>query len=294
MSRPHLRAAFAGVLLVLTMSACDMTVRIGTAVEADGSGRFSIGITMDREMRDALEQSEGDNLQTLEALFDGLQQKGWAVTTSQPQGGIEWEATRAFADSAEFDRALGELGNAQQGTTDGLTGLKLEVDQRVERSFLRTNANFSGSIDTTGGEAIPDDARALVKAMGEVVRFEIQAELPGAVVEQAGDGTVRDGTVVWRPGLGTSLDFSARSSALNTGALMALLVPALGLLAGSGWFLVRRRRGPAPITIEPAPIEEIVTEPAPNGFLAIKPLESIDLRPIGAEQVEPERDPDPV
>lgn len=288
MPRPFLRAALAGVLLVLTMSACDMTVRIGTALKADGSGRFTIAIATDREMRDALEQSE-DSLQTLEALFDGLQQKGWTVTTTQPEGGIAWEATRSFADSSEFDRVLGELGNAQEGTTDTLTGLRLEVDQKVERSFLRTNGTFSGSIDTSGGAAIPEDARDLVKAMGEVVRFEIETELPGAVVEQTGDGTVRDGTVVWRPALGTKLAFSARSSALNTGALMVVLVPVLGLLGGGGWLLIGRRRGPAPITIEPAPVEEIVTAPAANGFLAIKPLESIDL-----SEAAPEKDPDPV
>jgi hypothetical protein len=264
-----------------------MNVRIGTKLEADGSGRFSIAMQVDRELRDQLEDSKDDRsgLVSIEGLFGRLQSQGWDVVTKQPAGGLSWEASKAFADSEAFDRVLDELGSAQGAPGERLAGIELTIDHDVTRSFLRTEAAFSGHIDTTGGEALDESTRKLVQALGEVIRFEIAADLPGAIAEQTGDGTVRQGRIVWRPRIGTALDFSARSTALNTGALLIVLMPTLGLAGAGAWLLVGRRRGPA--RQEPMTVGAIVTGRTENGFLAIEPddVETIKL---------PEPDEEPV
>lgn len=232
--------------LAALLSACELTVRIGTILEGDGSGEFSLAMQLDRELVEGLEQAAASDpdsdLSTLEALFDDLAATGWMTTRSEPAGGLLLRARRPFADSEDFDRALAELagagGRAEQPV--GLGGL--DLDHRVERSFLRTSARFSGRIDLSLGDEVEPIVRQLADALADAVHFEIGARLPGSATVEEGGGTIEGDEIVWRPQIGTVTRFQARSSQIRTSSLLLIVLPALILLAISGWLIAGRRR----------------------------------------------------
>lgn len=293
MHRRTFRTIAAMLALVFATAACEVTVRIGTDLEKDGSGRFSLAVALDKELRDQLaEGHETDSLASLEALFDRLKQKGWTVTTTQPNGGVSYEASRAFKDSADFDALIGEVGTAQEGSAvRDLGGIALVVDHDVRKSFFKTESSFSGRIDTSGGTALSDQTKQLIEALGQYVHFEVSATMPGAVTDQTGGGSVSEGTIVWRPRLGTALEFSSSARGLNTGALMVVLIPTLLLAAGVGVWLRKRRPVPQPVVDvvdADSPTGEVpAVRPAP-AFLAFQPdaqpvVTTIDL-PVDADE----------
>lgn len=247
---------------MLALSACEITARFDTTLEADGSGTFGVAVALDRELADQLAVSDG-GLEELEGLFERLASSGWETARAEPGGGLELRATRRFADTAGFDAALAELGSARASEGDdeglGLDGLRLAFGVRTERSFLRTRTVFEGEIDTRTELASDPEVRRLLDAIADVVHFDVRARLPGDVGTVTGDGSVGEGSVEWRPRLGEALRFSATSSALRPGGLLAIFVPSLLLLVAVGWFVAlrRARRAAAPhrtiVLEEPAP-----------------------------------------
>lgn len=277
MSPRLIRIALALTALVLLTSACDVTVRIGTQLEKDGSGRFSLGVVIDKELREQLaegHESTTDSLASLESLFSRLEGNGWDVSTTQPNGGVAYNASRAFKNSADFDALIGEVGTAQEGSTvTDLGGIALAVDHTVDRSFFKTESTFSGRIDTSGGSTLSDQTKDLIDALGQYVHFEVSADMPGAITDQKGGGSISEGTIVWRPRLGSALDFSSAASGFNTGALLVVMIPALLIAAIAGAMLLKRHPVRLPVVFEPAEgalAGEVATGPAP-AFLAFQP-----------------------
>lgn len=249
-------------LLVSLLSACQMTVRLTTRVNASGGGTFSIGMDVDKELRDQLESARsGSGLASIQGLFDGLRDKGWATARTQPDGGLSFSATRSFKDEKGFDALLADLRSARGGEHDQFGGITLNLGFTTHKSFLKTNAAFRGTFDTSGGPAIDPE---LLKAMQGLVRFEIRAELPGAISTGDGNGTVSNGVAVWRPDLGSALTFSARSTAIRVGPLMLILIPALMLLAGMAWFALGRTRKEEPLIAIDLVDRVIPVEPEPE------------------------------
>ncbi|HEX9774185.1 MAG TPA: hypothetical protein VGB83_01205 [Actinomycetota bacterium] len=266
------RRIAATVLLLLTLGACDLTVRLDTALEADGSGTFTIGMDLDRELRDLLasESTPESGMRAIEDLYDGLEAAGWEVSTADGDAGLSYVATRAFDDESGFDRALAELSGARGGGARGLGGFRLEIDEHTEQSFLQSRSTFSAVVDTSQVE-LTEIQRALRDLIASQLHFEIRASLPGAIREVEGSGVQGDGEVVWRPAFGERVVMAASSSAPRIGSLLLILVPSLILLALLGWFLLGRRSrrlaredqqellvltDPATITLE-APAETI-------------------------------------
>jgi hypothetical protein len=272
------RALTVAALILLT-AGCNMTVRLKTEVDPKGNGTFGIGMALDNELRGALESRQG-GLSSIDDLFTRLQNVGWKVTKTEPGGGLDYEASRAFKGQKGFESALTELGTAQAGASP-LGGLSTSLTQKD--SFLKAHTNFSGSIDTSSlvpilkaalGLKTDAEARTFVDSLANSFQFEIQAKLPGSVAISKGDGTVTDGTAIWSPQLGAKTEFAATSSAVKTGSLLLIGIPALLVLAGLGWFLLGRRQRPL-ITEAPTPAHRrritIPTGgPAPE-LLAIKP-----------------------
>lgn len=255
MTRPRFRRLAAFGLLIVSLSACEMTVRFTTKLNSEGGGTFAIGMQLDRELREQLEgiDASGESvsgLASIETLFQGLHAKGWITERTEPAGGLTLSAERRFVDSKDFDRTLSELGSARASGPAG--NVALELDYATQRSFLRTTSRFNGTIDTSGEGVLDEATKAVLKELAPVVHFEMRAEMPGGLGDVTGGGSTDGRAVVWRPDLGTALAFGATSSALRIGSLLALVVPGLALLGALAWFgLGRRKDEEAPLAIIP-------------------------------------------
>ncbi|MGZ4120913.1 MAG: hypothetical protein ACXVQY_02080 [Actinomycetota bacterium] len=239
----------AAVALGALLSACQMTVQVSTRVNGNGSGTLGLRMTIDKELRDALESSKGGaGITSINDLFERLRATGWSLTKKEPSGGLDLLATRSFRDKKSFDAVLGELSGGGGGA---LGALGYSLGYTTHSSFLKTKTDFTGHVDTsalltlvattvTNGDR--KVAQQILQGAGDNFRFELRASLPGAVSIHAGDGTVTNGVAVWRPALGSSVDIAASSSALKTGSLLLVGIPALLVLAGVGWFLIGRRQ----------------------------------------------------
>lgn len=260
------RAAALMLLGVLALSSCELTVRIATDVEADGSGRFALDVHLDQELLRGLQQAaaEGSDLSSLEALFARLEQVGWQTSRTQPAGGLLLEASRPFTDETDLERALTELASAGGREASPLDLGGLGFDHRIDRSLLRTRGSFSGSIDLSFGDDVDPLIRQLEDVLADTVHFEIRAGLPGEMTVTEGDGTIEDGAVVWRPEIGRRTSFAAESTQLRAGPLLSIVIPALVLLALLAWFLTGRRSPSAmDAAAATAPHEAIVLDGEP-------------------------------
>jgi hypothetical protein len=279
--------------LIATLSACQLTVRVSTKLDAKGGGTFALSMLLDKELRDQLQAgdqaSSGGGLRTISELFDALRAKGWAVAKTEPAGGLVFEASRHFADSAGFDRVLAELSSARGQGQSRFGAFKFTLDYRTRRSFLRTTSRVFGTIDTTEMVRTAQD-RQLRDVIGDHFQLEVQGVLPGAATVSRGDGTANDDRAVWRPQLGSRLDFAASSSALRVGSLMVMVVPILLLIAGLGWFLLGRRpravipdtlpRGGGRVRTRAPVFTEQLLAIKPEGPAVADQSQTIDLREV--------------
>jgi hypothetical protein len=238
--------------LIVLFSACNMNVQITTKVNDKGGGTLGLTIVLDKELRDVLEGSNGgQGLTSLESLFGRLHDEGWATSRTEPSGGLDLRATRAFSDKKSFATAMSELSTGSAGGASPLGGYSLGFTS--QSSFLKTRTDFSGRVDTSSLRQViaavvthgnQTEAKAFLDAASDNFQFEIRASLPGSVSVKSGDGTVTNGVAVWRPALGSILDFSATSSAIKTSSLLLVGLPGLLILAGLGWFIIGRRQRP--------------------------------------------------
>ena len=280
-----LRFARAAVVcsLILLLSACNMTVQITTHLNGKGGGTLGLRMALDKEVRDTLSAGEGKGIKVLDDLFSRLQAIGWKVTSTEPGGGLDLQATKAFSNRQGFTDALNDLsGGSASGTAGALGGYSLNY--KTSGSFLKTKTEFSGTVDTSASRQIlaatvtkgnTQQAQTLLDSAADSFHFEILATLPGSVAVGKGDGTVSNGEAIWRPTLGSRVDISASASAITTSSLLLIGLPALLILAGLGWFALGRRQKPL-IAEAPTPAhrrrERIARAPQPvEQLLAIMP-----------------------
>ena len=292
--------------LIVLLSACNMSVQIATKVNGKGGGTLGLTITLDKELRDVLEGSKGgQGLSSLETLFGRLRDEGWITSRTEPSGGLDLRATRAFSDKKTFTAAMSELSTGPAGGASPLGGYSLGFTSKG--SFLKTRTDFSGRVDTSSLRQViaavvthgsQKEAQAFLDAASDNFQFEIRASLPGSVSVKSGDGTVSNGVAVWRPALGSTLNFSATSSAIKTSSLLLVGLPGLLILAGLGWFIIGRRQRPL-IAEAPTPADrrrDRVKVPQPvEQLLAIIPDPQPIEEPAAAENKVIELDvPEPV
>jgi len=292
--------------LIVLLSACNMNVQITTKVNGKGGGTLGLTIVLDKELRDVLEGSNrGQGLASLESLFGRLHDEGWAVTRTEPSGGLDLRATRAFSDQKTFATAMSELSTGSAGGASPLGGYSLGFTS--QGSFLKTRTDFSGRVDTSSLRQViaavvthgnQTEAKAFLDAASDNFQFEIRASLPGSVSVKSGDGTVTNGVAVWRPALGSTLDFSATSSAIKTSSLLLVGLPGLLILAGLAWFIIGRRQRPL-IAEAPTPADrrrDRIKMPQPvEQLLAIVPDPPSRTGPVSGTNTVIELDvPEPV
>ena len=291
MSSRFARAA-AVFSLILLLSACNMTVQITTHLNGNGGGTLGLRMVLDKEVRDGLAGSGGGKgITVLEDLFGRLQAANWKVTRSEPAGGLDIQATKAFSDQASFTQAMRDLSGGSTSGSGALGGYSLGYTTRG--SFFKSNTQFSGTVDTSAWRQIlaatvtkgdQKAAQALLDSASDNFHFEIHATLPGSVSIGKGDGTVSNGEAIWRPALGSRVEIGASASAIKTSSLLLLGLPALLIIAGLGWYAIGRRQKPL-IPEAPTPAhrrrERVGRAPQPvEQLLAIMP----DPQPISLEK----------
>jgi hypothetical protein len=267
-----------------------MTVQISTHLNGNGGGTLGLRMVLDKEVRDGLAGSGGGKgITVLEDLFTRLQAANWKVTRSEPGGGLDIQATKAFTDQASFKQAMTDLsgGSSSGGALGGYS-----LGYKTSGSFFKTNTEFSGTVDTTAWRQIlaatvtkgnQQQAQALLDSASDNFHFEIHATLPGSVSVGKGDGTVSNGEAIWRPALGSRVEIAASASAIKTSSLLLIGLPALLIVAGLGWYAIGRRQKPL-IAEAPTPAhrrrDRVARAPQPvEQLLAIMP----DPEPVALE-----------
>ncbi|MFN2642843.1 MAG: hypothetical protein ABR548_13300 [Actinomycetota bacterium] len=239
------------VLLGVVLPSCQMEMGVGTKLNRNGSGRFTLAIAVDKEFIDGLEQADaqsagrlqGAGVKEFESFFDSLKTHGWKVKKSETKkGDVALSGACDFAGPKGFDACLSQVSSADGGTR----GLQfkdagLGFDFGTKKGFFKTHTFFTGQVNLAGGKTDAALARQMQQLASQVFTFEVRAELPGTVRVLKGGGVLRDGVAVWSPKVGERLSLRAESDAFNPASLVTVAVPLLGLLALGIWALTRRR-----------------------------------------------------
>lgn len=238
--------AWVGVALaaVISLSACQATMRVGVDVKNDGSGSIAVTAHLDRDAA-----SFAPDVRTAD-----LVKSGWKVVGPTPaaNGGVDFTASKAFTNPAQARAVVSEL--------SGPTGPFRNLVIASHRSFFKTTTSFQGSVDLSCGltcfsdpqlqQALggsPDlgiDSAKLQADAGIIVdrlfQFEVAARLPGAVQSSNAPSQVGNGAV-WKVGLGQKAVLMAQARAWNVTHLAVVIVVAVLVLVAAGLVLQRRR-----------------------------------------------------
>jgi len=237
--------------LAVCATGCQVSLSAGIDVRDDGSGTVHAGVGFDDEAMGQI----GDLAAGLRA--DDLRAAGWEIAgPAKEDDGLTWvRASKGFDDPEEAAVVAAQL--------SGPLGPFKDLRITRERSLLRTRTSFTGVADLSGGLSGLSDAelqaalgdfdlgldleglrRRFGDALGERVRVEVSAKLPGKV--EANTPTIEGGRAVWTPAPGERIDLVAggdlrRLAPLIYGAL-ALVVVALGLATFVLRLRLRQRR----------------------------------------------------
>lgn len=234
-----IRRTFAALALGVVLGACQLTVGIDTTVDPSGSGVVSLHMTMDEELLTTA-RADVSEMRAFESLFEDLAGRGWTSTRTQPNGGLQLRAERAFTSTDEHRAAITQLqGAVSRNASDLLGELRFDLRLNTNKGLFQTRAKFKGTIDTSAGVKLDPH---LLSAVEDLVRFEVGVTLPGQAAVADGDGSAEGTRIVWRPSLGEKVNFGATSEALRLGPMFLALFAALALVAGAIGSLVSRRR----------------------------------------------------
>jgi hypothetical protein len=249
-------------VLVLALSACQATIRIGVDTNANGSGAVTATVLLDHDAATNL-PNLAQQLRTSD-----LAKAGWKVDGPLPaqNQGVQVRVSKPFRNPSEAIKVLAELsggsgagGGAASRGGGPFNGFR--IDQR--HGFLYTTTNFHGVVDLTcglqcfgdpklqqqlGGTDLGIDPAKLQQQAGVILdrifHFEVSVRLPGSLQSsnapaQAGNGAV------WQPKLGDQVTLTATSRAWNAPRVVLLglaVVAAFALVALLVLRLLRRRR----------------------------------------------------
>lgn len=210
-------------LVLFAASACQVTLDATFDVKSDGTGFVRAGVGLDA---DAV-RSVPDLAQQLRV--DDLRQSGWTVTGPEKEGdGLTWvRASKPFSNAAQAAQVVAELG--------GASGPFRDFTFRQTRTVLRSETEFSGTVDLTGGMSslIDEDLKNKVggdfKLDDRLFKVDVSARLPGA-------------SRTWHPAIGQTTPLALSSSSWR---LVPIVPGALAVVFGFALLVVvavRRRR----------------------------------------------------
>lgn len=239
---PRLVRSVAGIALVLLLSACQATIKVGVDANANGSGVVTVSVLLDQDAAKTIP----DLAQQLRT--SDLQQEGWKIQGPLPaqNGGVEVLATKPFRSPAEAIQVLGQLSGGAPGNGAGpFNGFR--IDQR--HRFLDTVTTFHGVVDLTcglrcfgdsklqqqlGGTDLGIDPVQLQQQAGiildRIFRFEVDVRLPGQLQSSNAPSPAANGPQ-WQPKLGDKVELAATSRTWNTLRVVLLGLAVLAALA---------------------------------------------------------------
>lgn len=253
---------------VFLLAACQVRTEVAVDVAEDGSGVVMVSVGLDP---DAMSRVPGlEN----ELRIDDLLATGWEITGPEVEiDGYTWiRATKPFATPEQADEVLAEIA--------GEDGPLRDFGVTRTRSFARTDYDFEGTVDFTGGlEAFADEALVATlegQPLGEAVEaieerlgasldesfsFRVAVGLPGDLTSTNAP-TRESNQAVWEPPLsdGGVSDLVASSEVVRsetlvfTGVAVASGLIALYLLIGVPIVRYRRRRRLRPRGRHSAPV----------------------------------------
>ena len=238
----------------MLVGGCQVRTEVGLDVEEDGSGTVSVSVGLDP---DATSRVPG---LAQELRLEDLRATGWEIVGPAVEAdGFTWiRATKPFATPEEAGTVLAEVA--------GDDGPFREFELVRERSFARTDYDFRGTVDFTGGlEAFGDEALADAldgQPLGESVEaieerigstidqaftFRVAVGLPGDLGSTNAPTRASNGAV-WEPRLseGRAITLEASSQVVRTRTLVLTAVAVVAGVAALGLAIltpiVRRRR----------------------------------------------------
>lgn len=240
-------------IVALAATACQVRTEVAIDVAEDGSGTVMVSVGLDP---DAV--SRAPNLEA-ELRLDDLRATGWEIVGPEVEAdGYRWiRATKPFGTPEEAGSVLAEIA--------GEDGPFQDFAVTKERSFARTDYDFTGTVDFSGGlEAFGDDAlagalegeplgesvEAIEARIGSVIddafTFRIAVGLPGDVDSNA--PTQASNGAAWEPRLseGRTIELVASSEVVRTRTYVLTAVAVVAGLAALaiaiGVPIARRRR----------------------------------------------------
>jgi hypothetical protein len=227
------------------LSACQATVRVGVATNANGSGMVTVTGVLDRDATRAVPDL-AEELRTAD-----LQQAGWRVDGPKPAsgGGTTVSASKDFRTPAEANQILDEISGPNGA-------FRLRVSRR--RSLFSTSTTFAGTVDLTCGlECFGDtqlqqqlganlglDPAKLQQAgiaPGQILAFEVGVHLPGSV-QTTNAPTRAGGDPQWPLKLGEKGSLLATARVLDLTRVVVVIAAGFVLLVVVVGLLVRWRR----------------------------------------------------
>jgi hypothetical protein len=248
----RLATAALGLVLVVLLSACQTVIHVGVDVKGDGSGTVTVTAHLDHDAASSYAQY---------VRTSDLAKAGWKVTGPTPGagGGVDFTATKAFADPVQAEAVVTEV--------SGPTGPFRDLAIVRRASFFQTTTKFAGTVDLTCGLDCFSDPQ-LRTALGtgagngldpstlqadagvildRIFQFEVAARLPGDLRTSNAPSQLRNGAV-WKVSLGQKAVLTAQSMNWNVLHIVIVMVGGLLVLAVAGFAVVRfwRRRRARP------------------------------------------------
>lgn len=257
-------------LLVLTLSACQVDIRVDVTADDAGAGSIQVTIDVDAEAVTLIPGLATD------IRYDDLVASGWTIEgpLQVNNGGLRVIVRYPFESPAEATQALRQISGPNGPLLQ--PELKRTVDGRLVSTTLDATLQFVGGLDTfsdpiltsTLGTAPWLDAskRLSVQNPMDAVTLTLVARLPGTVKKTT--GTATDGGVIWNAptnGTAQSVVVGAVTRRVDggfwptiarvSGTILGYWLIVLGLLIALLTFVVRRR--PARTRRTPGPRQPV-------------------------------------
>lgn len=239
-------ARIVALVALVALVGCRLDVAVDTEVRRDGTGVVRIEVRADAELLARAPSALGD------VRLDDLRAAGWTAVgpEAQADGGAVVRLSKPFATLAEGQAILQSL-NGPQGPLHDVLLLPAVEGGGV---LLSATARLDGGVEAFADSALVQAAGGVPFAGSsvgpEALGLTVAVALPGEVTAP-GATVVGGGRVAWTaplgPGQATVIsatgewtgDGPGRFQALAVGALVALGIYVVGLVAWLGW---RRRR----------------------------------------------------
>jgi hypothetical protein len=242
------KLAALGLIVVLLLSACQASIRVGIDVNSDGSGAVSVTAHLDHDAATSYAQY---------VRTSDLVKSGWKITGPTPATGgtVDFTATKPFANPDQAKAVVAEL--------SGPSGPFRDLAVVRHPSFFQTKTTFQGTVDLTCGLTCFSDPQ-LQQALGgaansgidpsnlqadagiildRIFRFEVAARLPGKLQSSNAPSQVGNGAV-WKIKLGQNAVVSATSRSWNVVHILIVVLCGLVVIAVVVVAILRFRRRP--------------------------------------------------